>query len=218
MPSFHLSSSISAFTPVIPTLPPPGPPPLATITVLPVKPRAETRNFSPTHPKLQARDPPVPPGLKHKLSQNGVGTAATIKIHGFDITALTLPKQPGAGVGRARGVSLSTLTGKHNRAQPLGGAEVRDGCAEVESVTKAGGIGEKQQVCVANKWKRHTLARCERDREFVVDIHGPTTATAKREPKGSSVAVLGGKSTRVPTRLPIPYVPPPAAVPSHRPV
>ena len=197
----------------MPSLPLPGPLPLATITVPPAKPRAEPRNFSPTHLKLQARDPPVPPGLKQKLNQHASGTAATIKIHGFDVTTLTLPKA--GSVGRARGVSLSTLNGKHAQ-EPLGKAQNLNSRLEVTPVTKAGGIGEKQ-ARGANKWKRHTLARCERDRESVAEAAG-----AKHEPVECSAAsvadihILGGRPTRVPTRSPIPYVPP-TAVPSHRP-
>ncbi|PIL35621.1 hypothetical protein GSI_02349 [Ganoderma sinense ZZ0214-1] len=173
VPSFHLISPAPAFPSIMPPLPLPGSLPLMTVTVSPVKSRPETRNFSPTHPKLQARDPPVPPGLKHKLNQNGTGAAATIKIHGFDITSLTLPTL--SSVGRGRGVSLSTLTDKHAH-EPLGEAQILNSRPETASVTKAGGIGEKQ-ARVANKWKRHTLARCERDREFVVDAQA---TSAKR--------------------------------------
>nr|VWO95159.1 Fork-head domain-containing protein [Ganoderma boninense] len=213
VPSFHLISPVPAFPSIMPPLPLPGPLPLSTVTVPPVKLRPKTRNFSPTHPKLQARDPPVPPGLKQKLHLNGIGATATIKIQGFDITSLTLPSR--SGVGRARGVSLSTLT-KHAN-EPLGDAQIFNSRPETASVTKAGGIGEKQ-ARVANKWKRHTLARCERDREFVVEAQ----AGAKHEPVEYSAAtvavvdILGGRPTRVPTRPPIPYVQPGVA-PSHRP-
>ncbi|KAI1797165.1 hypothetical protein LXA43DRAFT_399114 [Ganoderma leucocontextum] len=204
VPSFHLVTPHFAFPSVVPPLAVPVSLPLSTSTLSSVKARVDTRNFSPTHLKLQARDPPVPPGLKHKINQNGTGNSATIKIYGFDLASLTLPKQ--LSVGRARGVSLSNLTDK---SEPLG--EVRNSRSEVASVTKIGGIGEKQ-ACVVNKWKRHTLARCERDRESVVD------SAAKCDSECSSVAdILSGKS-RVPTRSPIPYIPPTAtAALPHRP-
>ncbi len=189
----------------MPSLPVPGALPLTTGSALSSKPRADVRSFSPTNWKLQACDPPVPPGLKHRINQNGADHAATVKINGFDVTSLSLPRP--SSVGRMRGVSLGTLADKH--CELFG--EVRNSRPGVAAVTKAGGIGEKQ-ARVVNKWKRHTLARCERDREFVLD----GAASAKRgSGYNSDAGILGGRPTRVPTRPPIPYAPPTAA-PSRR--
>ncbi|KAI0763497.1 hypothetical protein BD413DRAFT_616372 [Trametes elegans] len=69
----------------IPSIPSPMPgsfPSFPVATVLPGRARGETRNFSPTHPKLQSRDPPVPPGLvkKHKLNKVAAAGAAPARL------------------------------------------------------------------------------------------------------------------------------------------
>ncbi|KAI0833431.1 hypothetical protein BC628DRAFT_1294093, partial [Trametes gibbosa] len=71
--------------------------------MLPCRPRSsEQRSFSPTHLKLQTRDPPVPPSLvkKRKLTQAGSGEAAAQR----------------APMNRLRSGSLSDLP-KHYVAQ-----------------------------------------------------------------------------------------------------
>ncbi|KAI0749369.1 hypothetical protein C8Q80DRAFT_619996 [Daedaleopsis nitida] len=66
------------------------------------KPKAESR-FSPTHPKLHARDPPVPPSLvkKRKLRNNAADVVS--------------PPSPDASQVRGRGGSLSIVADKLER-------------------------------------------------------------------------------------------------------
>lgn len=72
--------------------------PMPPLAVHPGKARGETRSFSPTHLKLQARDPPVPPSLvkKRKLTKPATCSEAALA-----------PKRPPAG--RPRAGSLSDL-------------------------------------------------------------------------------------------------------------
>ncbi|KAI0649193.1 hypothetical protein C8Q79DRAFT_1007745 [Trametes meyenii] len=86
--------SIYGFDPVVPTFPltapmtsrpsiaPPMPLTLPVVpvgTALPGRARGESRSFSPTHPKLQPRDPPVPPSLakKRKLTKPSANDVAS---------------------------------------------------------------------------------------------------------------------------------------------
>ncbi|OJT03383.1 hypothetical protein TRAPUB_6052 [Trametes pubescens] len=72
--------------------------PMPPIAVHPGKARGDTRSFSPTHLKLQARDPPVPPSLvkKRKLTKPATCSEAAVA-----------PTCPSAG--RPRAGSLSDL-------------------------------------------------------------------------------------------------------------
>ncbi|CDO75551.1 hypothetical protein BN946_scf184883.g13 [Trametes cinnabarina] len=78
MPSFPASASAMS---MMPSMPPSVSIPFAVssmATSLPGRARVETRGFSPTHPRLQPRDPPVPPSLvkKRKLQQAVTTTPA----------------------------------------------------------------------------------------------------------------------------------------------
>ncbi|KAI0775247.1 hypothetical protein BD413DRAFT_471570 [Trametes elegans] len=69
-----LPSTVAAMSPVVSPIPISFPfPPIA--SVLPGRARGETRSFSPTHPRLQPRDPPIPPSLVKKRKLNKAGAA-----------------------------------------------------------------------------------------------------------------------------------------------
>ncbi|KAI0368599.1 hypothetical protein BV20DRAFT_447276 [Pilatotrama ljubarskyi] len=108
--------SIYDFDPALPSIPPlyshmsafpsMAPPPASTSThfmsgALTSRTRGDTRSFSPTHPKLQSRDPPIPPSLVKKRRLHKAGTLDT-----------SLQAPP---IGRPRAGSFSDLTEKLGR-------------------------------------------------------------------------------------------------------
>ncbi|KAI0359914.1 hypothetical protein OH77DRAFT_1517492 [Trametes cingulata] len=109
--------SIYDFDPALPTIPPLGshmsafpsiaPPPVASTSfpfmsgALTGRTRGDIRSFSPTHPKLQSRDPPIPPSLVKKRRLHKAGTLDT-SVQAPPLT-------------RARSGSLSDLTEKLGR-------------------------------------------------------------------------------------------------------
>ncbi|EJF64734.1 hypothetical protein DICSQDRAFT_159789 [Dichomitus squalens LYAD-421 SS1] len=186
VPSFHiLSPSFASFPPPTPSLPPPLPlsfPPSATPAA---KPRPQSRCFSPTHLKLNAREPPVPPGLRHKIIRDNTGDSTTmISVMGFDIGGATSLNQPSRG--RRRSGSLSGLSDKlrlltQTPIDPSGVARAKE----------AARIGAKppQAHEVDIKWKRHSLAICEIDRE-----HDTDDATGGHPGHDVIADILRGKS------------------------
>ncbi|KAI0327803.1 hypothetical protein GY45DRAFT_1081242 [Cubamyces sp. BRFM 1775] len=130
-----LSTSIPSAPPVVPPVSIPSYP-LPPIAVgLPGRARAETRSFSPTHPRLQPRDPPVPPSLVKKRRLNHNQSVAA--------DAPQLPKA-GPAVGRPRAGSLSSLP---EHLQRLAGAEAGEdrGRGEIPAVDRCQGEKDRSQ-------------------------------------------------------------------------
>ncbi|KAI0661692.1 hypothetical protein C8Q70DRAFT_932014 [Cubamyces menziesii] len=103
MPSFPYAA-LSAAPPVVPPVSIPGYPlpSIASFVSLPGRARTETRSgFSPTHPRLQPRDPPVPPSLVKKRRLNHNQPSAP--------EAAPQPAKTGPAVARPRAGSLSSL-------------------------------------------------------------------------------------------------------------
>ena len=100
VPSFPaITSPLSAFPIVMPPLSVQLPLPLSTPSTPSSKSRIENRSLSPTHPKLHAREPPVPPGLVKKRQMTLIAA-----------TESALAAQDAAHT-RVRGASLSIVTG-----------------------------------------------------------------------------------------------------------
>ncbi|KAH9902988.1 hypothetical protein C8Q73DRAFT_785597 [Cubamyces lactineus] len=117
-----LSGSYSSAPPVVSPVSMPSYP-LPPIAVgLSGRTRAETRMFSPTHPRLQPRDPPVPPSLAKKRRLHHNQTSAT------DV-APPLAKA-GPAVFRPRAGSLSSIPEQLQRLARAGGGEDRGRGAE----------------------------------------------------------------------------------------
>ncbi|KAI8980153.1 hypothetical protein BD414DRAFT_112489 [Trametes punicea] len=152
IPSFpSLASSIAAIPTGVPPMPASFPfPPIA--TALPGRTRGETRSFSPTHPRLQHRDPPVPPSLvkKRKLNQASA----------FTFTPKDVP------IGRPRAGSLSSLPEHLQRLAH----EAERGRAGDPLQHRASGEKERSQSLDARR-KRASLERHPSD-VTVVDQEG----------------------------------------------
>ncbi|KAI0671695.1 hypothetical protein C8Q78DRAFT_991269 [Trametes maxima] len=78
VPTYPLTAPMASRPSIAPPIPLTLPPAALGGGALPGRARGESRSFSPTHPKLQPRDPPVPPSLakKRKLTKpaaNDVG-------------------------------------------------------------------------------------------------------------------------------------------------
>ncbi|KAI0710197.1 hypothetical protein C8Q76DRAFT_695285 [Earliella scabrosa] len=135
----HMLSGLPPSLPLtIPSLAPSGP------AVPTTKVKAEFRSFSPTHPKLQAREPPIPPGLvkKRKLNLNGTTDPAP--------SALSDPQ------GRARGGSLSVLS---DALQQLAGG--RGSSAGIET-SRCNDAFRSQSLDIGRK--RHSVVGVEGER------------------------------------------------------
>ncbi|KAI0714267.1 hypothetical protein C8T65DRAFT_738734 [Cerioporus squamosus] len=139
------SSPLATFPSVPPLSAPVNMPSVPYGGAIPAKVKSDARSFSPTHIKLNSRDPPVPPGLvKRRLHRNGAA----------DPAAALAPDTP---PGRPRGESLSDLAEKLEQLS-VEGRKLEDNAEPPRVKHKSWSSAH------TTKWKRNTLALGEASR------------------------------------------------------